>query len=211
MKITSLFSILFLLYTLLYLDNNVQSFIHKSKIHQNRNQYINDIQHQSRLIKSNSNSRLIPLKFSGDISVDLYDAQLFLSSFIETQLSAASPTSIAFLYGAGLLTAFSPCAISLLPLTMAYLGSSSTASPSPSMTSSTQSTPIIDTTTNGSKMIDKISNTDMVTLNKKDESGNKRLLIKSSLYAAGLATTLTLFGLSAALLGNVFGSSGVIG
>lgn len=118
--------------------------------------------------------RILPLKFSGDIGVDIYDAQLAVSSFVESQLSTASPTSIAFLYGAGLLTAFSPCSISLLPLTLTYLGG---------------------------------SDVSKSTSNEKDN----KVLSRSILYATGLATTLTLFGLSAAMLGNVFGSSGAVG
>jgi len=130
-------------------------------------------------------NRISPLKFSGDIGVDIYDAQLAVSSFVESQLSTASPTSIAFLYGAGLLTAFSPCSISLLPLTLTYLGGSEV-----SKSTST-------TTFSGSEIA-------------VAKSENK-VLSRSILYATGLATTLTLFGLSAAMLGNVFGSSGAIG
>jgi hypothetical protein len=63
------------------------------------------------------------LKFSTeDIGVGIYDLQIALSRFIETQLSTPTPVSISIIYASGLLTAFSPCSISLLPLTMAYLG-----------------------------------------------------------------------------------------
>lgn len=65
------------------------------------------------------------LSFLEDLSVTAYDAQLFMSSTVETQLQTASWTSCGVLYLAGLLTSFSPCAISLLPLTLAYLGASS--------------------------------------------------------------------------------------
>ena len=57
-----------------------------------------------------------------DAYVFLYDSQLTVASVIENQLSAPSPGTIAVLYGTGLLSAFSPCEISLLPLTLAYLG-----------------------------------------------------------------------------------------
>ena len=114
-----------------------------------------------------------PLRFSvDDIGVGLYDAQLTVSTFVETQLASPSPTSFLFLFAAGLLTAFSPCSISLVPLTLAYLGGNEVAS---------------------------------------DGSGKNTVLLRSLSYAAGLATTLTLFGLSAAILGNVFGSSGLLG
>ena len=57
-----------------------------------------------------------------ELTVGIYDAQLFMSNAVETQLQTASWTSCGLLYVAGLLTSFSPCAISLLPLTLAYLG-----------------------------------------------------------------------------------------
>ena len=132
--------------------------------------------YHSRVMTKPSN-RVAPLRFTGDIGVDLYDAQLTVSQFVETQLATASPTSIAFLYGAGLLTAFSPCSISLLPLTLAYLGGSE----------STKSNEVV------------------------EDKADKTVLTRAALYASGLATTLTLFGLSAAMLGNVFGASGLIG
>lgn len=112
-----------------------------------------------------------PLQFSyDDIGVGLYDAQLTVSQFVDTQLASPSPTSFVFLFAAGLLTAFSPCSISLVPLTLAYLGGNEATN----------------TATNSAAQ-------------------------RSLSYAAGLASMLTLFGLSAAILGNVFGSSGAIG
>jgi cytochrome c-type biogenesis protein len=57
-----------------------------------------------------------------DAYVFLYDSQLTVSAAIENQLSAPSPATLAALYCTGLLSAFSPCEISLLPLTLAYLG-----------------------------------------------------------------------------------------
>ena len=113
-----------------------------------------------------------PLQFSfDDIGVGLYDAQLTVSTFVDTQLATPNPASFAFLYAAGLLTAFSPCSISLIPLTLAYLG--------------------------GNEATNNVDSSNVVQ--------------RSLSYAAGLATSLTLFGLSAAMLGNVFGSSGLLG
>jgi len=60
--------------------------------------------------------------WSSDVGVFVYDAQLLFSDLVETQLESATPTSLGVLYAAGLLTSFSPCAVSLLPLTLAYLG-----------------------------------------------------------------------------------------
>ena len=60
-----------------------------------------------------------------DLSVQLYNMQLGFSGLVERELTSLSPLSLALLYVAGLLTALSPCSVSLLPLTLAYLGSGS--------------------------------------------------------------------------------------
>lgn len=59
---------------------------------------------------------------SADLSVQLYNMQLGFSGMVERELSSLTPVSFGLLYGAGLLTALSPCSVSLLPLTLAYLG-----------------------------------------------------------------------------------------
>ena len=56
-----------------------------------------------------------------DVALQLYDAQLWLSKLVDTQLTDVTPVSISLIYLAGLLTAFSPCAMGLVPLTVAYL------------------------------------------------------------------------------------------
>jgi len=108
-----------------------------------------------------------------DVAMSLYDSQLLLSDLVETQLKTATPASLGLLYAAGLLTSFSPCSISLLPLTLAYLG--------------------------GADETPNMSSAGAVVINAK--------VIKSVSYAAGLAFTLASFGLFAALLGQLFGSS----
>lgn len=57
-----------------------------------------------------------------DVSMQVYDTQLWFSDFVESQISNAGPLSLILLYASGLLTAFSPCVLGLLPLTLAYLG-----------------------------------------------------------------------------------------
>ena len=59
---------------------------------------------------------------SADLSVQLYNMQLGFSGMVERELSSLTPVSFGLLYGAGLLTVLSPCSVSLLPLTLAYLG-----------------------------------------------------------------------------------------
>lgn len=98
------------------------------------------------------------------ISVTLYDCQLWFSHLVETEFTTISPVSLLLLFIAGLLTSFSPCAMSLIPITLAYLS-------------------------------------DPNELNKANRT--KRAV----LYAVGLATTLSSFGLAAAFLGQMYGAA----
>ena len=87
---------------------------------------------QSNYFKFNQNTNIFRKKFTPnpsflsteDLTVSLYDFQLKFSDAIESQLSSFSFLGITLVFIAGLLSAFSPCEISLLPLTFAYLGSS---------------------------------------------------------------------------------------
>ena len=59
--------------------------------------------------------------FNTDVGVLLYDTQLTLSRAVEDTLSNPSPISFLLLFSAGLITGLSPCAMSLVPLTIASL------------------------------------------------------------------------------------------
>ena len=131
----------------------------------NRIHAIKDSRIQSHLINSKNTRFSMKLMAFEDLGVSVYDAQLYVSQFVENQLKTASPTSLAFLYGSGLLSAFSPCSISLLPLTLAYLGGSTSSDSEVSSTQLTKST-----------TSDPIS-------------------FRTISYAAGLASMLTTFGL----------------
>mmetsp|Transcript_42183 Transcript_42183/g.82755 ORF Transcript_42183/g.82755 Transcript_42183/m.82755 type:complete len:426 (+) Transcript_42183:39-1316(+) len=80
---------------------------------------------QNRTPSSDSASRGGTRLHSLDIAQLLYDTQAQSSSLASTAMvtSSASPATLALLYGAGLLTSFSPCAFSLLPLTVSYISS----------------------------------------------------------------------------------------
>jgi cytochrome c biogenesis protein CcdA len=103
-----------------------------------------------------------------DVGLALYDLQIWAKELVDTQLTHLTPVSGAVLYGAGLLTSLSPCALSLVPLTMAYLTDDGT-----------------------------------------DPSRNqKTLLFRAGMFTVGLATSLSVLGLSATLAGKLFGSAG---
>mmetsp|Transcript_39249 Transcript_39249/g.126115 ORF Transcript_39249/g.126115 Transcript_39249/m.126115 type:complete len:287 (+) Transcript_39249:60-920(+) len=69
------------------------------------------------------------LSLGGDLGVALYDAQVAAQVAVEAavshELTSLSPVSALVLYGAGLLTSLTPCCLSMLPLTMSYIGSGS--------------------------------------------------------------------------------------
>lgn len=129
-------------------------------------------QHQARtagsLTTSLRRSRRGDIRCSVDVGLALYDLQIWAKELVDTQLTHLTPVSGAVLYGAGLLTSLSPCALSLVPLTMAYLTDDGT-----------------------------------------DPSRNqKTLLFRAGMFTVGLATSLSVLGLSATLAGKLFGSAG---
>lgn len=67
--------------------------------------------------------RTSPISASLDLGTLLFEAQLSAEAAVSEQLSSLSPASAFVLYGAGLLTSLSPCCLSMLPLTMSYIGS----------------------------------------------------------------------------------------
>jgi hypothetical protein len=108
-------SLLFCILLLLSTINSFSSFKLKNnyfKLNQNQNIFRKKI---------SSNPSFLSTE---DLTVSLYDFQLKFSDAIESQLSSFSFLGISLVFIAGLLSAFSPCEISLLPLTFAYLGSS---------------------------------------------------------------------------------------
>ena len=69
-----------------------------------------------------SSARLAPPVASLDFGVALYEAQLGAESLVADNLASVTPLSALVLFGAGLLTSLTPCCLSMLPVTFAYIG-----------------------------------------------------------------------------------------
>ena len=128
---------------------------------------------------------------SFDMNELLYKAQSLASDMTSSSGilggsgGGITAASLAILYGAGLLTSFSPCSLSLLPLTISYISASTTEQ---------RNVNAVDTTTG----------------NPEGESASS--LLPTLAFAAGLASVFVGLGLSAALLGaGVFGSATTTG
>ena len=120
--------------------------------------------------------------FFDDLSVHLYDTQLSISYNLESAFSNPSLFGCGLLLTAGILSSLSPCSLSMIPLTSIYLGSNDN---NVKETASTTSRRIITETSSSSSI-------------------SSYRLIKSSLYASGLAFTFTLLGLLASISGQFF-------
>ncbi|QYO64488.1 cytochrome c biogenesis CcdA family protein [Leptolyngbya sp. 7M] len=52
----------------------------------------------------------------------LYQLEHFADGLVSTQLTHLTPLSVGIIFGAGLLTSLTPCMISMLPITIGYIG-----------------------------------------------------------------------------------------
>lgn len=57
-----------------------------------------------------------------DLQTQLYELEQFANNLVSTQLTHLSIASIAIIFLAGLLTSLTPCMLSMLPITIGYIG-----------------------------------------------------------------------------------------
>jgi cytochrome c-type biogenesis protein len=108
------------------------------------------------------------------LTTAIYNLEQFSDHLVADQLSHLTPLSLGIIFAAGLLTSLTPCTLSMLPITMGYIGGYGTG------TSELQSL----------------------------QSTRWRAALQSTWFTLGLATTLTGFGIVAALLGRIYGQIG---
>ena len=99
------------------------------------------------------------------LSIQLYHLQQFANQLVNSQLNHISFLSVGVIFITGLLTSLTPCMLSMLPLTVAYIGGY-------------------------------------------ENKGKFSSFLQSTYFALGLATTLAILGIFAALLGKVYGQIG---
>jgi cytochrome c-type biogenesis protein len=100
------------------------------------------------------------------IKTQLYWLEHFADTLVAQQLAHLTPLSVGIIFLAGLLTSLTPCMLSMLPITIGYIGGYETQS-------------------------------------------RLQAAAQSTWFSLGLATTLALLGVLAALLGQIYGQVGL--
>jgi cytochrome c-type biogenesis protein len=100
------------------------------------------------------------------LQTQLYVLEQYADHLVTTQLSHLSWVSVGIIFVAGLLTSLTPCMLSMLPITIGYIGGYETKS-------------------------------------------RLQAAVQSTWFSLGLATTLALLGILAALFGKVYGQVGI--
>ena len=137
----------------------------------------------------------------GGFETTLYDLQLWMDDAMKGQLETISPLTAFITYGAGLLAALSPCGMSLLPFTVAYLSAEAGAASIDDDDNDNNGDLSIERSIESSELAD---GQEVVAIGK--NNGTRTVIALSISFALGAATTLAILGLAATLLGQVWGS-----
>jgi cytochrome c-type biogenesis protein len=100
------------------------------------------------------------------LQTQLYYLERFATHLVDAQLSHVTWVSLATIFGAGLLTSLTPCMLSMLPITIGYIGGY-------------------------------------------EAKSRLQAATQSLWFSLGLATTLAILGILAAVLGKVYGQIGI--
>lgn len=101
-----------------------------------------------------------------ELQTELYKLEQFANALVSSQLSHLSWLSIGVIFAAGLLTSLTPCMLSMLPITIGYIGGY-------------------------------------------EAKSRLQAIAQSTWFSLGLATTLAGLGITAALIGQVYGQVGI--
>lgn len=100
------------------------------------------------------------------LQAQLYRLEHFADTLVSTQLAHLTPISVGVIFLAGLLTSLTPCMLSMLPITIGYIGGY-------------------------------------------EAKSRLQAAVQSTWFSLGLASTLAVLGILAALLGKIYGQVGL--